>query len=300
MSKRFQKIHIEISNVCNLQCSFCPEVLRPKSWMSVEHFKKVVLEASPLAESICLHLMGEPLAHPQFLEMTRFCEEQNVSLHIVTNGILLSTEKKQALLTENIRQVNFSIHSFFDNYPNKSPDAYLQRILSFADEALQKAPWLYINYRLWNLENPNKEKATNLSMLKKISEHYSVTPPKVEDVRRRKSFRLKHRHYFHFDTEFVWPSLELPFRTTQGTCHALSTHIGILADGTVVPCCLDKESQIPLGNAFREPLEKILESQRAVQMKKGFQKGQLVEELCQKCLYIQRFDKKSKSLLLRA
>jgi radical SAM protein with 4Fe4S-binding SPASM domain len=100
---------------------------------------------------------------------------------------------------------------------------------------------------------------------------------------------VRGRLYLHFDTEFTWPSLELPALGTEGTCYGLRTHFGVLVDGTVVPCCLDKEGAIPLGNLREKPISDILGGARASAMRKGFRERRLVEELCRRCQYIERF-----------
>jgi radical SAM protein with 4Fe4S-binding SPASM domain len=103
-------------------------------------------------------------------------------------------------------------------------------------------------------------------------------------------FNIKDRLYLHFDTEFIWPSLDLPALGTSGRCYGLSSHFGILVDGTVVPCCLDKEASIPLGNALDTPIVDILASRRAQDILKGFKQNKLIEKLCQRCQYIDRFN----------
>jgi len=69
LTKRFKRIHVEISNICNVQCSFCPIVERPKEIMGLDKYKIILDQIVSLAEDICLHLMGEPLAHPKILEI---------------------------------------------------------------------------------------------------------------------------------------------------------------------------------------------------------------------------------------
>ena len=108
-------------------------------------------------------------------------------------------------------------------------------------------------------------------------------------MRSKKSFQVKGRLYIHFDTEFVWPSMDLPVIGQEGSCYGLTSHFGILVDGTVVPCCLDKEGSIPLGNVQTQDLVQILENDRAEKILHGFKRGQLIEDLCQRCQYIKRF-----------
>lgn len=289
---QFAKIHIEISNICNLQCSFCPAVERKKGQMSLADFTSALDQVAPLAKQVCLHLMGEPLLHPDFPAIAQLCQKKGVRVFLVSNGVLLKERHHEILLMDAFEQLNFSLHSFRDNFGDTDPRPYLKRIFKLTEEAFEKRPDLYINYRLWNLQDPRGESESNRLMLRLIEEHFGVRIT-IDDVRRRKNFRIKNRLYLHWDTEFVWPSLDLPELGTQGTCKGLTTHIGILVDGTVVPCCLDKEGLIPLGNIREKALTEILADEKARTIKAGFEKGILLEGLCQRCNYIDRFKKQA-------
>ncbi|RZA16259.1 MAG: radical SAM/SPASM domain-containing protein [Proteobacteria bacterium] len=286
---RFAKIHIEISNICNLQCSFCPAVERKKGTMSVNDFAKILAQVGPLAEQICLHLMGEPLLHPHIHELIDICEAQGVRVFLVSNGVLLREKSIDTLLRPAFRQLNFSLHSFKDNFGDKDPTLYLKKIFALTDRAFEERPDLYINYRLWNLDDPRGSAESNLRMLRLVEEKYGQVLNGSIDVRNKKSFRLKNRLYLHFDTEFVWPSMDLPEHGDKGRCYGLSSHFGVLVDGTVVPCCLDKEGIMTLGNIHEQSIEAILASDRAQKIVKGFKKGILEEALCKRCQYIERF-----------
>jgi len=290
MKKRFHKVHIEISNICNLQCSFCPPVIRDNKMMDLDLFQQVVEQVAPMTELVCLHLMGDPLVHPHFSEIVKICDDAQANIFLVTNAVLLRPEKFDLLLHPRFYQINFSLHSFFDNFPDKDPSNYLDRIFKFSDHALAERPDLYLNYRLWNLNDTIGSQTPNKQMLERICEHYEFSTPSKIDVRQKKSVRIKDRLYLHFDTEFIWPSLDLPVLGTLGRCYGLKSHFGILADGTVVPCCLDKEAAIPLGNALDSPISEILDSDKAKSILHGFQQRKLVEDLCQRCQYIERFN----------
>ena len=289
--KRFHKINIEISNICNLQCSFCPEVIREKGLMSIELFTRIIDQAAPLTEQVCLHLMGDPLVHPKLNELIDICHQKAVRIFLVTNGVLLSREGRiDTLLHPAIRQVCFSLHSFHDNFgTERDPTDYLERVFRFTERAFAERPDLYINYRLWNLADPRGLGEKNNSMLQRVHDHFEFSVRPDLDVRRQKSIRIKNRLYLHFDTEFTWPALDLPVLGTQGKCHGLSNHFGILMNGTVVPCCLDKEGVIPIGNVQEKTLIQILDSPRAKAMTKGFRERRLIEDLCQRCQYIDRY-----------
>jgi radical SAM protein with 4Fe4S-binding SPASM domain len=292
MARRFGKVNIEISNICNLQCSFCPEVVRSPKLMDLSLFRQIVEQVSPLTDQVCFHLMGDPLVHPRLSEMVSICEEFQAPIFFVTNGVLLKknfSERQALLLNPAFRQVNFSLHSFADNFGDKDPSDYLSYIFAYTEKALRDRPDLYLNYRLWNLQEPRSTSSTNQLVLEMIESHFQVNIPREVDIRKRKSLRIRGRLYIHYDTEFIWPSLDLPVLGTEGTCHGLSSHFGVLVDGTVVPCCLDKEAAIPLGNVQEQPILEILDSPRAKNLLMGFKKRQLVEALCQRCQYIERF-----------
>lgn len=292
MKKRYQKVHIEISNICNLQCSFCPEVLRAKKLMGLDEFENIVKQVAPLAEQIAFHLMGDPLVHPHLDQLIEICHRHQAPVFLVTNGVLLKEKQAQILLHPGFRQVNFSLHSFGDNYPDRDPTKYLEAIFAYTQAALKDRPELYINYRLWNLQDPKGALATNTQILGQIRDRFDWHQELPTDVRRGKSVRITGRLYLHFDTEFIWPDLELPVLGTRGTCYGLKSHFGVLVDGTVVPCCLDKEGQIPLGNILEQNLDSILDSKRSRDIVLGFQRHELIEPLCQRCQYVERFQGK--------
>ena len=267
--------------------------------MDIEVFRKIIPQVAPITEQVCFHLMGEPLVHPKFEEMVEICAKENVPINLVSNGVLLTEKRMQMLLHPAFRQVNFSLHSFADNFPGKDPTEYLEKIFHFTELAFEKRPDLYLNYRLWNLQDTTQAQGgamgANQEILARVENRFSwklenKSGTNVINVREQKSVKIKNRLYLHFDTEFIWPSLDLPLLGEKGFCHGLSGHFGILAEGTVVPCCLDKEAKIPLGNIQDAPIAEILAGERAQKMLKGFRNRKLTEALCKRCNYIQRFD----------
>lgn len=289
--KRFKKVYIELTNVCNLQCPFCPKVDRDKQFMAWDLFQKVIRAVRPLTEAVCFHLMGEPLVHPHLDRCANLCHSSGLSVQLATNGLLLNAENSGILMSPAFTQINFSLQSFEANFPGRDNGEYLQRIFNFTRLALEKRPDLHINYRLWNLGAQNADRSNSI-LMDKIETFFDVKVRRKVDVRWRKHVPLKGRLRLHFDSRFEWPHPHRPIRSKRGFCHGLSTHIGILADGTVVPCCLDKEGIISLGHCGSQNISEILESPRAQSMREGFQMGVLVEDLCQKCTFISRFEAK--------
>ena len=262
-----------------------------KQVMGVADFERVIGELAPLTEEVVLHLLGEPLGHPEFSQIISACETAGVPANIVTNGVLMTGDRPAQLLRPIVRQVSFSLHSFEDNFRDSDPRVYFRRLQKFIDEALIARPDLYINLRLWDIDGimPDDSKL-NISMRTLLAQAYEFSWADVRvDLRRRKNWRIRGRLYLHFDSRFEWPRMEHPIRGDKGFCHGLTGHFGIHADGTAVPCCLDHKADIKLGNVFETSVAEILASPRAKNIRDGFARGDLVEDLCRRCTFITRF-----------
>lgn len=257
--------------------------------MTEAQLRAVLRQVAPLADRVTYHLMGEPTSHPDFPRFVDVAREEGARLEITTNGTLLSQVNMTALLAPAVEQVNFSLQSFSNNFPNASPDRWLSGILEFTRRALEERPDLYVNFRFWNLPSDALEDTENEAILTKIEEALSVTINRRVDPRLRKSKLLRGRLYIHYDTRFEWPSLSLPLLRSSGKCLGGSQQIAIHANGDVVPCCLDKEAAIRLGNIFETPLDEVLRSVRLAKLVTSFQRGELVEDLCRRCEFSTRF-----------
>lgn len=289
----YERLYIEISNICNLQCRFCPEVQRDKKILDTKDFRTFAEQARPLAKQICLHLMGEPLGHPKFSEIMDICDELDLRIFLTTNGTLIKRHAEKLSKWKSLDQINFSIHSYFANSERQSLEDYLTPIMGFCDMARDSD--FYINLRLWNLEKTNQQASQNIRVFSILEQYFRVKLHENIDVRIHKAKKIRPRLNVHFDTEFIWPDIKQPERSSQGSCYGLRKQLGIHANGDVVPCCLDKESILKLGNIFERPLKDILTSERALGIKGGFERGELVEELCRKCQYADRFRETSLS-----
>lgn len=295
--EKLKRIYIEISNICNLQCTFCPVVERDKNIMDSPSFEGILAKVAPFSEEICLHLMGEPLAHPEFPHILEIAAKFGVQLNLTTNALLLSKYEDLLLSYNNIKQINFSVHSYKDNFKNKPLAPYLIELITFSERAIKERPDLYINFRLWTMDEKNEDVTRdNLEVIELINQYFHTNLTDTVDVGFRKNKKIEGRVYLHFDSRFTWPSPNLPKLSEVGTCQGVQSQLGIHADGSVVPCCLDKEATILLGNIKNQSLEDIYQSARTQAMFQGFQKGQLVEDLCQKCPFVSRFRKKAERL----
>lgn len=288
--KTFKKVYIEITSVCNLACSFCPPTERAKGLIKVEQFNKILDEIRPHTKYIYLHVKGEPLLHPRINQLLDAAHEKGFKVNITTNGTLIKKNREKLLGKPALRQINFSLHSFDGHEGSENREKYLGDILDFVREA--KEFNTIISYRLWNLQ---KEHVTDLAArrnretLEILEKEYELDFKIEEKVQPGKGVKIAHNVYLNQDHEFRWPSLLAPEDEGKGFCHALRSQAAILVDGTVVPCCLDGEGVINLGNVNDKSFTEIVEGERANNIVDGFSRREAVEELCRKCGYRQKF-----------
>ena len=298
MSKRFKKVYCEISGACNLTCNFCPLTDKPRGMMSRELFCKIAQEAAPLTEQFYLHLMGEPLLHPDFEFFIDECAKHQLPVHLVTNGTLITPALEPILCNPTIQAINFSLQSFAACYGEEADDTeYLETIFSFIDHALVKRPDLQLNLRLWNLENFSSVVDHNRLLLNRIYAHFGEEIPSFSTVGRSHhgcSVPIKGRLFMNYSSRFIWPDLELSECRQEGYCMGAMGLVGIHCDGTVVPCCLDNNAAMALGNIKSSTLQEIFNQPRAQTMVDGFNESKLVEPLCRRCEFAKRFRKKIK------
>jgi len=286
MQHKFHKIYIELTNICGLECSFCPtkDTQTPKT-IPLQRFKNLIEQIKPFTKVIALHIFGDPLTLKNLKDYINVISKSNLKVEITTTGFFLKKHSLDLFLEPSIRQVNFSLNSFAKNEPKITIDEYLEPIFALCDLKLEKKIHNFINLRLWNQDENNSEEEFNSLVFKKLFNKFKV---KIENKTYSQPIRLENQILLHFDNYFEWPSLQNK-HLSHGFCHGLSAQLGILSDGTVVPCCLDGFGVINLGNILEIPLVEILNSTRANNIIKGFQDKIAVEELCQKCSFKDRF-----------
>lgn len=278
MAKRFHKIYLEISNVCNLHCAFCPGTKRKPHIMDEAAFSELLPRLQPWTDYLYFHLMGEPLCHPHLAQYLRLAGEAGFRVILTTNGTLLPKQMPMLLASDGLHKVNISLHAFEANDLQMPFQAYLDGCFAFGKAAEGKK---LISYRLWN---GGGQDALNQQILDTM--HRYFPEPWVQE---RKGIRIGQRVYLEYGDKFDWPDLNAEDGGEQVFCYGLRDQIGVLCDGTVVPCCLDHDGDLALGNLFESPMEEILESPRANAIFSGFQRGKAAEELCRKCGYARRF-----------
>ena len=284
----FKKIYIEITNVCNLKCEFCPDTNRVKEFMSLEKFEQVISKIHNYTNLVLLHVKGEPLLHNELEKILKILEKYNLKANITTNGTLIKQKIEVIKKSNAVRQINFSIHSITQNeILNRQ---YLQDIFESAEQLKS----VIISYRLWNLKNI-EENNINTCIIKEIEDYYKIQDLKQQLIKNN-FFKLKENIFINQDIEFSWPSISKQSIIEKGRCLALKDQIAILVDGTVVPCCLDNNGDIPLGNIFEETMEEILNKPKSITIKKNFENSIITSNLCKTCGFLKRLENKRKVL----
>ena len=275
---RFSKIYLEISNLCNLSCAFCPGTKRQKKALNEEEFSALLPKIRPYTDFLYFHLMGEPLLHPNLEQFLALAGDVGFKIILTTNGTLLPKQQEILLNAPALHKVNISLHAFEANDLAVPFEDYLSGCFTFGKAAEGK---ILIAYRLWNQGGQNEKNDDILAAMSKF-----FPKPWVQE---RRGTRIGERIYLEYGDKFDWPDLKAADGGEGVFCHGLRDQLGILCDGTVVPCCLDHEGDIALGNLFTQSMAEILESPRAKAIYDGFSQRKATEELCRKCGYARRF-----------
>jgi len=287
---KFYRTYIEITNVCGLSCSFCPTKELPVKQMDLSFFESVIQQLQPYTKEIACHVLGDPLTQSNLHDYLDIIHKYGLKAMLTTSGYFLKKHRYETLFHPCVKQINISLNSFNKNDTSLTLDQYLDPVLKLCKEKVARNKELFINLRVWNLDEMMSERDFNDILFAKLSKAFTV-PLRLDTIykERPKSIRLENKVRMHFDDYFEWPSLSNQ-NYGHGTCQGLSSHIAILASGKVVPCCLDCDGVIELGDLHEERLETILNHGRTLTMLEGFKEGKAVEELCRKCSYKKRFN----------
>lgn len=279
----FKRAYVEITNICNLRCAFCPGTKRPERFMPPEEFRILARRLRPHTGFLYLHVMGEPLLHPQLGELLEIGAAEGFRLCLTTNGTLLEQRHDLLLSAPVLHKLSVSLHSMEGNNAG-ALGGYLAGVWESV-QALSQAG-IICALRLWNIGG---QETRNGEILAFLGDRLGTHPLDLPQLRRG-SWKLGQRLYLEQAEKFDWPELEGPERAA-GFCLGLRDQVAVLVDGTVTPCCLDHEGDIPLGNLLAEELEGILSSPRARAVCDGFSQRRPSEALCRRCGFAERFNR---------
>ncbi len=279
------KAYLEISNVCNLACSFCHGTKRARRMLTDAEFETLTDRLAGKVKFLYFHLLGEPLLHPSFPRFVTRAWEKGFYPILTTNGSLLA--KCGETVLENLPyKISMSLHAPAANAAFADP-CYFENCINFAKRAAAKG--CIVVLRLWNIGGEGEEE--NNAILAKLHEAFPGEWPPSH----RESVRLaRDKVFLEWGEHFEWPDQNAPAvpADTDIFCHALRDQFGVLCDGTVVPCCLDAEGTLALGNLFDTSLDEILQSPRARAIYDNFTNRRAIESLCLRCDYARRFSRK--------
>jgi MoaA/NifB/PqqE/SkfB family radical SAM enzyme len=275
--KKYSRVYLEITNICNRNCSFCPGTEREKRRMTMEEFMQIVTSLVGVTDYIYFHVMGEPLTHPSLPDFIKFATSLGFKCAVTTNGTLLDARGEE-LISSGVYKVNLSVHSFEEGEGEKY-FSYVNGLADFADKASKRGVLTVL--RLWNKGCDGGLNDRTLDILKeKLPGEWKWGT---------RGARIRHKLHLEYGDRFEWPDMEAENMGNCLFCYGLRDHFGILCDGSLIPCCLDHEGDVTLGNVFDSPVREILASDRARKILEGFDKRIAVEELCQRCGYARRF-----------
>lgn len=276
-TQKYSRVYVEITNICNRNCSFCPGTTRSPRRMTVKEFEHITNALKGITDYIYLHVMGEPLTHPDLPKLIEIANSKGFKCAITTNGTFIR-RRADELIGAGVYKVNLSVHSF-EQGDADSYHAYMDDLCYFADRAADSGVLTVL--RLWNRGHDGGRNDSTLELLKeKLPGEWKWGS---------RGARIRHKLHLEYGDRFDWPDMAAEDMGDSVFCYGLGDHFGILSDGSVIPCCLDREGAITLGNIFDTPITEILSSDRAEAMRRGFKERCATEELCRRCGYARRF-----------
>jgi radical SAM protein with 4Fe4S-binding SPASM domain len=289
---KFHRIYIELTNICGLNCSFCPTKALPSQTMTTEFFESIIVQAKAYTREVACHVVGDPLTLANLDEYLDILDHYGMKALLTSSGYFLKKQPYQTLFHPAVKQINISLNSYNKNETSLTLEQYLDPVLKLCHEKIKQKNELFINLRIWNLDEALSEKSYNQKLFAVLSEYFDCRLDIDEIMKEKpKSIRLDRKILLHFDNYFEWPALNNPLYG-DGTCQGLDSHIAILASGKVVPCCLDCDGVIELGNLHCQTLSEIMKSERSQAIIEGFRESRAVEKLCQHCSYKERFQER--------
>ncbi len=285
----FRKMYLEITTACNLACDFCPGTSRPIQFIDLARVDRYIAMLAPLSGVLHLHVMGEPLHHPEFALILDRCVAHGAKVNIVTNGTLLSRHAAALLDSPAIQQISISLHSLEAN-SGQSSAAYISGVIDFLSS---RKCHPNISLRIWNRKQSLASKDTQSFLAALCAAGITTDTPThiMDSLHLKGALQISEALFINTAEQFEWPSLDTPDQGEAGRCQGLIQQIAVLVDGTVVPCCLDRDGVTALGNLETQTLSEILDSPRARTLRAGFMNGRISEPLCRHCTYRNRFKK---------
>ena len=267
-----KRVYLEITNACNLNCTFCTNS-KGHNYLNLLEIDNYTSQIKKHCDYIYLHVLGEPLLHPNFNEILNILDNKNISLQLVTNGTLLY-KYPDILNHKCLRKLSISIHSI-DGI--EVENSYFETI----DILIRNVKDTQLELRFYDFNNLSNKLRNYLDRLKK---EYSF-----DITNKQNSYKLKNNVYIYFQQFFKWPNINDPVVGDTGTCHGAIDMIAINSNSDVTICCLDPLAHNHIGNLKHMSLDEILNSEEYKKYINDFRNRKINSDLCKRCSYRLRF-----------
>ncbi len=266
-----KRVYLEITNACNLSCPFCT-YKKGNSFLTLEEIEDCLIQIRPFCDYIYLHILGEPLLHPDFEKTLDLLDSYGFKLQLVSNGTLLY-KYPDILKHSCLRKLSISLHSISNVDIDNKYFKTIDRLIENNDKVIE--------LRFYDRDNLD-DRLKNY--LLELEERYGCS-----DTKRINSYKLKDNLYIYFEKMFRWPYINDPIISKNGTCHGAIDMIAITSKLDVTICCLDPEAHNRIGNLKKDKLKDILESKEYLDYVESFRNHKLISKLCERCGYRLRF-----------
>jgi radical SAM protein with 4Fe4S-binding SPASM domain len=281
----FNRIYLEITNQCNMTCSFCPPHRRAARFLSQSELDHRMHHIAQHTKNVYFHVKGEPLLSPHLQAALDAAYRHQLDVHLVSNGLLIGRHGDLILNHPSVKTITLSLHSYSELDP-----IVVDKQIGIMQEwlSMQRPHHPHIRLRIWDADTGKHINSRHL--IKRLT-GYEI----AENVRPNFRVSLQPNRHIQSDVRFDWPDLSQGERYPEGRCNA-GMMLAVLADGTVTPCCLDGEGIIGLGNIEHTALSEIIASQRYRAFLQGMNDRKPSEALCRSCSFKQRFIQKEEIL----
>jgi len=267
------EIMVEVTNYCNIRCSMCsnPIIKRKKGYMSWDILKKLVDEIKGKAELIYLYGLGEPLLHPQIIEMIQYCKNNNLRVGLSINVTLLSEKMSQKLLNSGLDYLIFSLGGF-------TKETHEKILVNAKYELVHKNIMDYIR-----LKAETKNKLYTIIQLVYLEENKHEVNEFVKYWKKFKQLNeVRIKPYVNFD--YMPKKIEPNKSQKKPRCFYIWRQAYIYWDGTVIMCCMDADNTYPLGNINKDSLYNIWNNDKIRTIRTLHNTGNVSKcELCSVC-----------------
>ncbi len=286
-------ISFEPTTSCNLRCPECPSGLRafsrPTGMLKKDFFKETIDQLYKDLTYLVFYFQGEPYLNPDFLEMVQYAASKNIYTATSTNAHYLNDQNARKTVESGLDRLIISIDGTTqDVYQQYRVGGRLQKVLEGAANVVK-----------WKKELKSKTPFVIFQFLVvRHNEH------QIEEVQRLAKeigvdqVRLKTAQVYDYETDpnGLIPTMEKYSRykrdkngktvfkgNNANHCWRLWHDPVITWDGTVVPCCFDKDARHKLGSLQEQPFKELWRNQQYRQFRSRVLQSRKNIDICANC-----------------